>query len=43
MSGIIKAPVVAVHLPGKSGASFVGIAADSDDSIDKLRQLLDSV
>jgi hypothetical protein len=34
MSGIIKAPVVAVHLTGKSGASLVGIAADGDDSID---------
>jgi hypothetical protein len=33
-SGIIKAPVVAVHLTGKSGASLVGIAADGDDSID---------
>jgi hypothetical protein len=34
MSGIIKAPVVALDLAGKSGASLVGIAADSDNRID---------
>jgi hypothetical protein len=34
MSGIIKAPVVSVHLAGKSGASLIGIATDSDDGID---------
>ena len=47
MSGIIKAPVVAVHLARKSGASLVGIAADGDDRIDgrveELIQVLGSV
>lgn len=36
MSGVIEAPVMAVHLTGKHGANLIGIAADGDDGFDVL-------
>src|SRR5438128_11506678 len=38
LSWIEERPVVPVHLPGKNGTGLVGIAANGDDSFDRLLQ-----
>ena len=38
MSGIVKSPMMAVHLTGEKGASLIGVPADGDDGLDVLRE-----
>ena len=43
MSGIIKTPMVSVHLAGKHWASLVRVSTDGDDGFDVLTKKLDQV
>lgn len=43
MSGIIKTPMVSVHLAGKHRASLVRVSTDGDDGFDVLTKKLDQV